>query len=328
MSFWRFRASTAAGAVMLAALPGLVAGCQAASAEPATAAPEKTSIVVETPPTIDSAGLFIAQMKGLFRQQGLNVTIRFTPASQLAVSSLLNGTSDISSGDYVTYIRDELNGGARLSIIAEASCLQPNDLELLASPQSPVRSLSGLEGRTIGVTAPDDISTLLVRALLAENSVRTDRVNIRFGFQLLNLARQLDGGEADAAPVPEPLASAGEQRYSLRELADVDQGVTENFPLEGYAVTQAWARQNPGTVAAFTRALDQGQEIADTDRATAEAAIEKFLGLDARTAAVMALPSYPLSVNPTQLQRVVNVMVQFGLLPQRDASYRITAMTG
>jgi NitT/TauT family transport system substrate-binding protein len=51
--------------------------------------------------------------------------------------------------------------------------------------------------------------------------------------------------------------------------------VTTNFPLEGYAVSQAWAQKNPRTVTAFDRALTEAQQIADTDRAAVEAAAER-----------------------------------------------------
>ena len=328
MRFRSFRSSTAVGAAAVLAISALAAGCSVASAGPVAGPPEKTNIVVDVSPTIDSAGLFIAQMDGLFRQQGLNVTIRFAPAPQLAVSSVINGTADISSADYVTYIDNELNDNAHLRIIAEASALQPGDLALLVGPQSQIKTLSELEGQTVGVTAPGDISTLLVRALLTENGIRTKRVNIQFGFELANVAQQLDAGQANAAPIPEPFASEGEQQYGLQELADIDQGVTKNFPLDGYAVTQQWAQQNPNTLSAFVRALTQGQDIADSDRGAVETAIEKYLGIKPQTAAVIALPDYPLDVNPTQLQRVVDTMVQFSLLPSQDMSFKITNMTG
>src|SRR6201999_1923212 len=109
----------------------------------------------------------------------------------------------------------------------------------------------------------------------------------------------------------------------LQELADVDQGVTTNFPLEGYAVTQAWARKYPRTLAAFNRALVQGQEIADTDRSAFEAAIEKYLGITPEIAAAISQPDYPLSVTPAQLQRVVDTMVEFGMLPPPDIAYKL-----
>jgi NitT/TauT family transport system substrate-binding protein len=328
MRFRSFRLSTAVGAAAVVAVTALAAGCSAASAGPVARPPEKTNIVVDDFPTIDSAGLYIAQMDGLFRQQGLNVTIRFAPAAQLAVSSQLGGTSDISVADYVTYIDDELSENARLRIIAAASSLKPNELEMFAGPQSQIKSLAQLAGRTVAVTAPGDILTLLVRALLAENGVKTRSVNIQPGFPLLNVAQELDAGLADAAPIPEPFSSEGEQAYGLQELADVDQGATRDFPIEGYAVTQAWAQKYPNTLAAFVRALKEGQEIADTDRPAVEAAIEKFLGIKPQTAAVIALPDFPLAVNPTQLQRVVDTMVQFSLLPPQDTSFKMTRMTG
>jgi NitT/TauT family transport system substrate-binding protein len=318
---------TTVSATLALAVSGLAVACSTASAQQ-VAVPEKASIKVDVFPTIDFAGLYIAQMDGLFRKQGLNVTITFAPAGQLAVASVINGTSDISGTDYVTYLGNELEDAADLRIIAEGSSLEPNDLELLVGAKSKIAGLAGLKGHTIGVTAPDDIDTLLVRALLAENSINASSVNIQFGFQLPNVAGQLNAGQADAAPIPEPFASEGEQEYGLQELADVDQGVTTEFPLEGYAVTQAWARRYPNTLAAFDRALKQGQEIADTDRAAFEAAIEKYLGISPETAAVISQPDYPLSVTPAQLQRVVNTMVEFGMLPPKDISYQITDMTG
>jgi NitT/TauT family transport system substrate-binding protein len=327
VGFPSFRWKAAAGAALALAVPALAAGCATASTgQPA--APEKTNITVDIYPTIDFAGLYIAQMDGLFRKQGLNVRVIFAPASQLAVTSVINGTSDISGSDYVTYIDNELNDNARLRIFAEASSLRQHALELLAGPHSRITNLAGLEGHTIGVTSSDDIDTLLVRALLAENDISANSVNIQFGFQLLNIAQQLNEGQASAAAVPEPFASEGEQQYGLQELADVDQGVTTDFPLEGYAVTQAWAHKYPRTLAAFDRALEQGQEIADTERTAFEAAVEKYLGLKPETAAVLNVPGYPLSVTPKQLQRVVDTMVQFGMLPRSDASFKITAMTG
>ncbi len=70
---------------------------------------------------------------------------------------------------------------------------------------------------------------------------------------------------------------AGGAAVGLQELADLDQGATQDFPIQGYAVTAAWAQKYPSTLKAFTTALSQGQQIADTDRAAVEGAIEKYL---------------------------------------------------
>jgi NitT/TauT family transport system substrate-binding protein len=114
----------------------------------------------------------------------------------------------------------------------------------------------------------------------------------------------------------------------IEELADLDQGSTSDFPIQGYAVTAAWARKYPNTLKAFTTALSQGQRIADTNRAAVETAVEHYLGINLQTAAFISLPAFPLGVDAVRLQRVVNAMVRFKLLPSSDRPFKITTMTG
>ena len=126
--------------------------------------PEKTNIVVDAFPAIDSAGLYIAQDKGLFAAQGLHVTIvpvkNPPPSTQDLVDGQVHGQYDITAGDYVTYIEDQLGIGAPkadLRIIAESSFLQPNVLTLLVKGGSPITQVSQLKGKVVSVNAPNEI---------------------------------------------------------------------------------------------------------------------------------------------------------------------------
>jgi NitT/TauT family transport system substrate-binding protein len=305
----------------------LVAGC--ASRPPAVSSGlEKTSLVVDVFPTVDTAGLYIAQMNGLFARQGLHVTIKFTSTSQQAVNAQVAGQADVTSADYVTYVDNEVTGRARLRIVAEASFLQPHVLALMVSPHSTIGTVAELKGKSIALAAPDDIGGLLVDSLLAGNGLSPHQVRFRTGIALPTTGKALDEGTVDAAPVPEPFTSSSEEAYGDQPLADLDQGATESFPIQGYAVTEAWARQHPHTLQAFDRALEQGQELADTNRADIERAMNNYLGIPYQTAAIMALPDFPLSVDPVRLQRVVDAMNAFGLLPAKDHSFRVSTMTG
>ncbi len=111
-----------------------LAGCSGTSGggSGSTGGPlEKTDIVIDVFPAIDSAGLFIAQQRGLFKAQGLNVTIKLADTSQTAIDGQLKGTYDITSADYVTYIDNALLRKTPLRIVDESSFLQPNVLTLL-----------------------------------------------------------------------------------------------------------------------------------------------------------------------------------------------------
>jgi ABC-type nitrate/sulfonate/bicarbonate transport system substrate-binding protein len=79
-------------------------------------------------------------------------------------------------------------------------------------------------------------------------------------------------------------------------------------------------------------ALKQGQEIADTDRAAVEQAMEKLpppYTVAAPIAAVMSLENYPLSVSPdidlARVQRVADAMYQFHMLAQ---PFQVKSMLG
>jgi NitT/TauT family transport system substrate-binding protein len=312
-----------------------VAGCASSQASPTTPsvpAPvqnlEKTSITVDDFPSVDSAGLYIAQMDGFFHDEGLTVKINYADASQSTVADIENGSADISSADYVTYFDNELLQHAKLRIIAEASTLQPSQLEMLVAHGSKIDKVKELAGKTIAVAGHDDIATLLIDSLLTENNVSLKNVKVKPGFALPAIPALLNKHAIDAGPVPEPFVSEGEENLGVQQLADLDQGATENFPIQGFAVTQAWAQKYPNTLRAFVAALTEGQQVADTDRHAVELATEKFLQIPPVTAAVMALPAFPLSVDRQQLQRVVDGMVRFRFVPASDASYNVSAMIG
>ena len=320
--------------VSAVAIVTLASGCSGGSGG---AAPrlrlEKTSILVDAFPAIDSAGLYIAEMDGLFAAQGLNVTIvparNPPPSTQDLINGQIAEKYDITAGDYVTYIENEtMLGTAYLQIIAEASFLQPNVDALLVKGTSSVRSIGQLRNRTVSVNAPGDIGTLLVDSLLVEHGIQPDQVKLNSYVPFPAVAKMLTSNAVSGSFAAEPFVSLDEENADVQELADLDQGSTLDFPIEGYAVTEEWAQKYPNTLKAFVRALSEGQEIADTNRSVVQKAIERYLGISAVTAASISLPAFPTGMDPVRLQRVISAMARFGLLPPGLSLFPITAMLG
>jgi len=319
-----------------AAITMLAAGCSSGGSSGGGTPhfkPEKTNIVVNAFPAIDSAGLYIAQDEGLFAAQGLHVTIVPVkippPSTQDLVDGQVHGQYDITAGDYVTYIEDQLGAGAPkadLRIIAESSFLQPNVLTVLVKGGSPIAQVSQLKGKTVSVNAPNDIGTLLIDSLLVAHGLKPAQVHYaNVPFPAVAPTLMTPKSPVVASFAPEPFVSGSEAKAGLQELADLDQGSTQDFPIQGYAVTAEWARKYPNTLKAFTTALSQGQEIADTDRAAVEQVLQKYLQIDKQAAAFISLPAFPLGVDAVRLQRVVSAMKRFGLLP-RSTRFQITSM--
>jgi len=299
----------------------LAAGCSSGGGAAHAASVEKPDLTVAVVPAVDSAGFFVALHDGLFRAQGLNV--RFVPAisSETVIADQVSGEYDITGGNYVSYIQAQQDHEADLDIFAEGSVLQPGAMGIYTMPGSPVKTLGDLKGRTVAINAPRNIMYLLAASVLAEHGIPPAKVRFvvaKDGFPAM--PAELKADAFDAAAFAEPFGSVAAQADGAVPLADLDQGATTSFPVLGYVVTKQWARKYPRTLAAFYAALEQGQEIADTDRAAVEAAFAALpgpLALPRTTAAVMCLESYPVSsgqvgsVDTVRLQRVVDVMQQF-----------------
>jgi NitT/TauT family transport system substrate-binding protein len=317
------------GALLIAAAAlTLVAGCSGGGGTANAPRPEKPVLNVAVVPAVDSAGFFVALDQGLFKDQGL--TVNFTPvtSSETAIADQVKGTYDITGGNYVSYIRAQQQGTASLDIFAEGSVMEPGTQGIYTLPGSRVTTLDGLKGQTVAINAPDNILFLLTASVLAEHGISPSSVHFA-SIPFQNMPAELSSSAVSAAVLPEPFASGAEEAQGGVPLADLDQGETMSFPVEGYVVTRQWAARYPHTLAAFYTALEQGQQLADISRAAVEQAMVNIpapFGVSAKTAAVMALDSYPVSAGPAgrvdvvRLKRVVDVMRRFLGFPAFDIS--------
>ncbi len=287
---------------------------------------EKTSLNVAVLANTDSAGFFVALHEGLFAAEGLQV--HYTPAfSDNIIAAQAQGKYDITGMNYVSYIQAQVHKVADLHIFAEGSLLQQDSDVIMVMPHAKAQSLTALKGHVLGVNTTVNIGYLLVASLLSENGL-TMKITPGYSASAVMLpgdplfpfpaSQPLVDGQVAAAVMSEPFATELAQQYGATIIADTDSGATSQFPILGYAATKAWAKANPNTLKAFDIALQAGQQIADTDRSAVEAAyvaLPQGQGhVDQVTAAEMALSNYPLGITPVRLQRVADVMLQFGLL--------------
>ena len=287
---------------------------------------EKPVLTVAVDPGVDSAGFFIALDQGLFTAQGLTVNFVAATSSQTAIAGQVAGAYDITGGNYVSYIQAQQQRTADLYIFAEGSVMGPATQGIYTTPGSPVKTLAGLEGQTVAINAPNNVSYLRTASVLTEHGVSPASVHF-VTIPFTEMPAELESGAVTAAVLLEPFASDEEEVQAGVPIADLDQGATTSFPVDGYAVTKQWAAKHPRTLAAFYAALEQGQRIADASRAAVESAMVEMpapFGVAAKTAAVMALDNYPFSSGPVgsvdkvRLQRVVDVMQQFLQFPRFD----------
>jgi NitT/TauT family transport system substrate-binding protein len=108
----------------------LSAGCASPSGATKWSGLEKTNLTVGSVPVGDDAGLYVAEDEGLFTKVGLNVKIDSIISSAVATKDQNDGVYDITAGNAVSYIQDQVTGASNLEIVAEGSLMQPNNQAL------------------------------------------------------------------------------------------------------------------------------------------------------------------------------------------------------
>jgi NitT/TauT family transport system substrate-binding protein len=332
------------GYCLLAALPAVaLAACSSSGSGVKTGPPpEVSSIIIDAVPTADAAGLYIAEDNGYFTQQGLKVTIAPINGGEYGIGALQTGKAQLIEGNYVSFILAQAAGKFAapnpnnptqtepsrpidMRLIADASQMQAGNQALYVLGGSPYKTVRDLVKHhvPVGVNSLNNIGSVLLGSLLTANGYKLkDLTQVPEILPLM--PSLLNARKISAAWLPEPFGTEAQQAYGAVQIADFNQGALQNFPIGTIAGSADWVKSHPNTVAAFLRAYNEGQQIADSDRAAVESALVKHVPqLTKEVAATMTLDTYPLVMDVPVMQRVADAMYEFGVL---KSPYKIADM--
>ncbi|WP_336204178.1 ABC transporter substrate-binding protein [Nonomuraea sp. LPB2021202275-12-8] len=307
------------GVMAALVLTAVTAACTTTAEPPAKRALEKTTIKVGVVASADAAPLFIAQRKGYFAQEGLTVEPVVLQGAAVAAPEVLKGGLDLGQTDYVVNFLAS-SRGMDMKIVGNLYRAGQDTFALMVEADSPIRSLADLKGKEIAVNTLNSLGTLI----LEDSGLKTRDVRL-IEMPYPDMEARLTGREIDAALVAEPFVTMGEQHGSVRELAGTVSSRIKDLPVGGWMAAGGWSRTNPGTLAAFQRAIEKAQRVAASDRKEVEAVLPTYLKIDAGTAAKTSLGAYPAGPDPQGLQRVADIVHEHGYV---DAPVDIRSLTG
>ena len=296
---------------------GLLTACGGSKSSSSGDGPEKKTITVASLPLVDVAGLHIAIKQKFFEAEGLHVQIKPVDQSIAAIPALKNGQVDfIAGGNYVSFLQAHAQGALKLRVIADASAEASRFMQVLVMPNSKIKQPKDLEGKTVAVNILNNIQSLTLDEVLKANNVDATKVKYRV-IHFPQMGAALQKGQIDAIHVGEPFGSDLQRKLGARMVVDGAGPPVTELPVSGYVTTQEYVQKYPKTAAAFQRAIQKAQQLATSDRKKVEEVLPAYAHVDAQTAAVLNLPNYPTSLNPTRLQRLSDLMLKDGLLKSR-----------
>lgn len=322
----RFGGSRARAVVGLAAAAVTAVAAAGCTSSSAGAAPETSKITVGVlGGSVGCAPALLAQQQNLYAAQGLSVTMHVEASDAQGVADLASGAVDVVCGGYPTYLAGQAGGQVQLHIAAEAYVSGANSLELITQPSTQMRYANpvNLNGLRIAIDAGDATGELTLGARLNEVNIKLANVTL-VSMPESQMAAAVQSGSVAAAVMAQPFAAASVQA-GLASAENLASGLNESMPLDGYFTKQAFQLSDPHTVAAFTRALDKAQTISGSTFPVRSVVAAEKVGFDSSVTAVMAVGTFPTTVDPARLQLLANEMLNDGLLPVRLTVSDLTA---
>jgi ABC-type nitrate/sulfonate/bicarbonate transport system substrate-binding protein len=257
---------------------------------------------------------WMAERKGFFKDEGLDVRMKVYDSSDPIFVDLRNNEQQIALASIESVIADAYKGG-KVRIVAGSAKRPPHFI--IAQPE--IKTLAQLKGKTIGVVSMHEGTTFFIADIAKAGGFALSDVKVEAVGGSPTRQRLLKEKKIDMGLQPYPLS------YEAEALGFTNLGPIANlvpdYQFTSVMVDDTWAKQNRAALVGFLRALrrgteymfahpDESAEVGEkelrTTRAYARRAIDDTLRMD--------IMSRDLSVVPASLQRVFNIMQQDGAI--------------
>ena len=205
------------------------------------------------------------QDHGFDKAAGIELEIIPLASTQATELALQGGAVDVTATDWL-WVSRQRSSGADFTFAPFTTALGG----IMVPPDSPIRSLDDLKGKTLGVAGgPLDKSWLLLVAYTlrtAHFDLRTE-TELVFGAPPL-LAEKAEQHELDAVlefwPYAARLEAKGfEQLIGVEEVTQ-ELGARGEVAMVGFAFRESWAKNSPDAIVGFLLAMDKADDLLAT----------------------------------------------------------------
>lgn len=246
---------TALAAGAIAALTACGGGTTAAADGDGGLTPLKISVA---PIQFETA--YLANEKGYFEEEGLDVTITMGADPASLVAQAVSGEQDIVIGSWINMAMSA-SEGVPLSVIAGNGIVDPevSNSGVMVRSDSGIDSLEDLEGKVIGVQgvkSGGDIPVL--QALEAAGVAIEDVTEVAIPYSGMEAA--LEQNTVDAV-VPADSYFHQMEKAGYKIIASPVRDYQASMPVTVWSATHAWVAENGATAKKFIAAMEKSVEF-------------------------------------------------------------------
>lgn len=291
---------------------------------PVTPAADPVSITVGYVPISIYAPLFVAQEKGYYAAQGLDVTLQAFAGGTEPIALTGSGQIDFASVGAAPAFWNAVALGLPIEIVAPghaegAPVATPLMISKADCDSGAITTVADLKGKSVAINARGATEYWLAQAL-ATGGLTLDDVDLQT-IPFPDAVAALAGGAIDAAMIGEPLATLAEQQGTAVRLA-------ADFPVQDIQPTaiignRDFLDQNPDAGVAFVTAyLQAARDLSGAGFRDPEnlAIIEQYTGVPADLTVSSVAPIYFPNgeINAASLNTLQTFFLDRGQLDYED----------
>ena len=246
---------------MMRTLAALAVGTMVALAAGAQA-PEKKKITI----AVGGKNLFyylplsVAERKGYFKDEGLDVEIPDFAGGAKALQALVGGSADMVSGAYEHTINMAAKKQPIKAVVLQAK-FSSIVLLLPKDKAAKYKRPADLKGLKVGVTAPGSSTNMFVNNILARGGLKPTDISVVGVGAGSGAVAAMEKGEIDALSNLDPVITQLESTGKFVPVADsrTEKGMQEIYGGDYHAsviyITDEYIRKYPNTVQAVVNAM-------------------------------------------------------------------------
>jgi len=204
--------------------------------------------------------LTVAEQKGFFKDEGLDVEIVDFAGGARALQAVVGGSADVVSGAFEHNINMQAKGQPMRAFVLQGRA--PQIVLAVSTKTMPnYKAVADLKGKKIGVTAPGSSTNIMANFVLAKNGLKPADVSFVGVGASQGAVAALRSGQIDAIsnldPVMTILARSNDIKIvsDTRDVAEADKVFGGPMPAATLYAPVAFIDKNPNTVQALTNAI-------------------------------------------------------------------------
>lgn len=220
----------------------------------------KVQIAVGGKPLVYYLPLTIAEVRGYFKEEGLDVSIADFAGGSKALQAVVGGSADVVSGAFEHTLSMQSKGQAYRAFVLQGRA--PMIGVGVSKKNMPnYKGPADLKGKKIGVTAPGSSTNMVVNFFLSKHGLKASDVSIIGVGAGAGAVTALRSGQIDAISNTDPVVSMLQMPGDIqiivdtRTLKDTQEIFGGNMPAGCLYAPQAFIDANPNTTQALTNAL-------------------------------------------------------------------------